>query len=339
MINLIRKLTLIFMLLISLNAGDFEFYKKSCDEGYMTFCQGLGFMYEEGKEIKQDYIKAEQLYKKSCKNGDYMGCMGLERLAKMYYNQLDYIKSKILFHELCNNNHINSCYNLAVQYEESKNYLEAEKLYTKACKKNHFNACTNLGFLYYNGQGITKNYSKSFKLFNKSCDGNNIIGCYNLGLMYADAQFVKQNINKAYSLFEKVCDAGEKEGCQTLDRLKKIILLSHNINAKEIINPINPICINDVKRATYTMMLTDGQDESTSMDIAFTIAKNLSNKKNKEAVYTVYEYENTNKYHFGVIKENNECTLTYIGYTKNKKSYVNMIKYIDKQPIIGCFCK
>ena len=48
--------------------------QKACDGGNTLGCVMLGAMYEEGKGVKQDYLKAAELYKKACDGGNARGC-------------------------------------------------------------------------------------------------------------------------------------------------------------------------------------------------------------------------------------------------------------------------
>jgi tetratricopeptide (TPR) repeat protein len=69
------------------------FYTKACDLNYGLGCSNIGWMYEEGKMMKQDYQKAKKLYKKGCDlNNGYSCC----NLGGIYYdgNGVDINKSK-----------------------------------------------------------------------------------------------------------------------------------------------------------------------------------------------------------------------------------------------------
>ncbi len=55
------------------NAGDYakavKLYKMAVKQGDIDAQYALGFMYEEGKGVKQDYAKARELYMKAAKQG------------------------------------------------------------------------------------------------------------------------------------------------------------------------------------------------------------------------------------------------------------------------------
>jgi len=59
--------------------GDYQkavqFYQAACDEGNTGgCCSNLGFLYQNGKGVKQDYQKAAQFYQKACDEGEALGC-------------------------------------------------------------------------------------------------------------------------------------------------------------------------------------------------------------------------------------------------------------------------
>ena len=84
--------------------------KKACDEGNARGCTNLGFMYEKGRGVKQDYFKAKELFGKACDGGDAKGCFNL---GVMYANgqevKQDYFKAKELFGKACDGEYAEGC--------------------------------------------------------------------------------------------------------------------------------------------------------------------------------------------------------------------------------------
>jgi tetratricopeptide (TPR) repeat protein len=91
------------------------FYTKACDLNYGLGCSNIGWMYEEGKMMKQDYQKAKKLYKKGCDlNNGYSCC----NLGGIHYdgNGVDINKSKAkeLYKKGCSLKHKKSCNRLKI---------------------------------------------------------------------------------------------------------------------------------------------------------------------------------------------------------------------------------
>ena len=61
--------------------GDYQkaaqLYQKACDGGDAMGCTKLGYLYADGKGVRQDYQKAAQLYQKACDSGEAAGCYNL----------------------------------------------------------------------------------------------------------------------------------------------------------------------------------------------------------------------------------------------------------------------
>jgi uncharacterized protein len=55
---------------------------ESCNYEYMWGCYSLGELYDEGKKVTKDLVKAKSYYEKSCKMGDKVSCVRLKQLNK-----------------------------------------------------------------------------------------------------------------------------------------------------------------------------------------------------------------------------------------------------------------
>jgi len=60
-----------------LEAKTFEENKIGCKAGEAKACSDLGVMYEYGKEVKHDSVKAKSVWEKACKLGETRACFNL----------------------------------------------------------------------------------------------------------------------------------------------------------------------------------------------------------------------------------------------------------------------
>lgn len=60
-----------------------RYYKQSCDLNYARGCSNLGFMYNDGGHIRQNYRQARYYYLKACDLKDPIGCYNI---ATLFYN-------------------------------------------------------------------------------------------------------------------------------------------------------------------------------------------------------------------------------------------------------------
>ena len=64
--------------------GDYQkaaqLYQKACDSGEAVGCFGLGFLYQSGQGVKQNFSTAKQYYGKACDLGFQIGCNWYRKL-------------------------------------------------------------------------------------------------------------------------------------------------------------------------------------------------------------------------------------------------------------------
>ena len=111
-------------------------------------CCSLGIEYQNGVDVKQDFIKAKFYFEKSCNLNDDLGCL---HLGYSYYNGRGGEQS----------------FRKALQYFE------------KSCKLGNQWGCFNAGIIYVDGQGVRQDKSKAKEYFGKTCDLGKKEGCDN----------------------------------------------------------------------------------------------------------------------------------------------------------------
>ena len=71
------------------NKGDHqkaaELYQKACDSREAGGCLGLGFLYQKGQGVKQNFSTAKQYYGKACDLGLQFGCDSYRKLNEKGY--------------------------------------------------------------------------------------------------------------------------------------------------------------------------------------------------------------------------------------------------------------
>ena len=71
------------------NKGDYqkavELYQKACDGGAALGCYNLGFLYENGQGVGQNFSTAKQYYGKACDLGLQFGCDSYRKLNEKGY--------------------------------------------------------------------------------------------------------------------------------------------------------------------------------------------------------------------------------------------------------------
>ncbi|MCE2029791.1 caspase family protein [Sessilibacter corallicola] len=193
----------------------------NCNNGNTSDCVSLGYDFDIGDGVPQNYTKASELYLKGCEGGEARGCTNLGVLYEKGRGVTqNYTKARDLYLKGCEGGEARGCTNLGVLYEKGRgvtqNYTKARDLYLKGCEGGNAYGCTNLGVLYEKGRGVTQNYTKARELYLKGCEGGNVNGCTNLGYLYDEGRGVTQNYTKARDLYLKGCEGGEARGCTNL---------------------------------------------------------------------------------------------------------------------------
>ena len=104
----------------------FKIWKPLADKGDAQAQYNLGFLYENGQGVLQNYTKAAKYYSLAAEQ-----------------------------------NYVSAQNNLGVMYKNGQgvlqNYTEAVKYLRLAAEQNHADAQNNLGVMYYNGKGVKQN--------------------------------------------------------------------------------------------------------------------------------------------------------------------------------------
>jgi len=157
----------------------FAMFQAGADRGNATSMTNLGWLYEKGFGVAQDYAKARKWYEEAADKDDG-----------------------------------NAMYNLGLLYAKgqgmARDYAKARKWYEKAADIGHPGAMTNLGVLYDNGQGMAQDYAKAREWYEKAAAKDNANAMVSLGLLYAKGQGMAQDYARAREWFEKAADKGDE---------------------------------------------------------------------------------------------------------------------------------
>ncbi len=197
----------------SIQEGEAAFEQKQYDDAFRyyfphkehtlfkSFNQGqLGFMYDMGFGVRQDYSEAMKWYLKAAEKGD----------ARAEYN-------------------------LGIFYERGlsnrQDYKKAVEWYLKAAEHHLADAQFNLGFLYEKGLGVTQNYREATEWYRKAAEQGDADAQVNLGFIYETAQGLPQDLKEAVKWYKKASDQGDAEGSYNFARLA-----SNSLSSQELIN-------------------------------------------------------------------------------------------------------
>lgn len=197
----------------SITEGETAFEQKQYDDAFRYYFphkehnlfkslnQGqLGFMYDMGYGVRQDYSEALKWYMKAAEKGDHR-----------------------------------AEFNLGVFYEKGlgtrQDYRKAIEYYTKAAQNNLTEAQYNLGVLFEKGLGVTQNFKEAVSWYRKAAELGDTEAQVNLGYLYETAQGVSKDLNEAIKWYKKASELGDAEGAYNYARIA-----SNSLSSQEEIN-------------------------------------------------------------------------------------------------------
>ncbi len=191
---------------------------EDCGKGAHKGCTDLGYSYQMGHGVRQDYARALSLYRLGCDRGSSTGC---SNLGFMYDKALGVKRSSglaiKLYRQGCDEGSALGCSNLGTMYQTGdgveKSYPRAHDLYKYGCEHGNALACRNQGRMYDKGIGMGENFPRAAALYLKACEGGDGGGCTNLGILYENGTGVKKSPTRALHLYKKSCQKGRALGC------------------------------------------------------------------------------------------------------------------------------
>jgi TPR repeat protein len=148
----------------------------------------LGYMYEKGIEVEQDYKQAAGWYDKAIRRGNPYG---MARMAWLY------VKGKGV----------------------DRDYDKAWSLSEHAAKYNNPFGLSVLGYLYEHGDAVFRDYERALELYHQGAEQNSRFAMFRLGNMYQRGKGVSDDKNEAIKWYRRAADLGHEKSAQRLQEL------------------------------------------------------------------------------------------------------------------------
>lgn len=159
------------------------------EKGYGKAQFRIGWLYERGAGVPQDYAKAREWYAKAMANGDVDA---LARTGMLYEFGLgvekDYSKAAEFYRRAISQGSGLGYAHLGYLYETGKGValdrVQAAEHYRRGVDMGNYLAVTRLGFLYQTGRGVTRDEYKAVELYKQGVDHGQPLAMVRLGQMY-----------------------------------------------------------------------------------------------------------------------------------------------------------
>ena len=155
-----------------------EELRAEAEKGNVQAQFKLGWVYDQGDEVEQDYSKAAKWYLKAAEKGNK-----------------------------------NAQFSLGYFYEYGKgvgqDYEEAVECYRKSAEQGHTTAMLFLGKCYEYGRGVAVDKAEAVRLYQKAADLGNRVAQNTLAFCYEVGLGTQCDINKALMYYLKAAEQGE----------------------------------------------------------------------------------------------------------------------------------
>lgn len=157
----------------------------------------LGFMYEQGKGVAQDYAEAVRWYRLAAEQGHTWAQYTLGFMSEHGEGMLqDYAKSAHWYHLAAERGHADSQLGIGSMYERGlglpQDYAEAARWYRRAAEQGLAIAQTNLSLMYGLGRGVPQDDAEAVRWLRLSAEQGHADAQNYLGLMHEHGRGVPQ---------------------------------------------------------------------------------------------------------------------------------------------------
>lgn len=191
--------------------------KQLAEEGNAVAQRYLGYMYDAGYGVKQNFVISADWYRKAAEHGDasaqlnlgamYVDGEGVEQnysLAFEWYKKA--AEQGLKAAQKC----------LGAMYEDGlgveQDYELAVEWYRKAAEQGYADAQKLLGDMYYNGRGVETNMEVAAEWYRKAAEKGNTKAQCKLGNLYDDGDGVTQDHAIAAEWYRKAAENGSAHG-------------------------------------------------------------------------------------------------------------------------------
>lgn len=210
------------LLTVAQQAGDL-------DGGYY-----LGYIYEKGMGVTQDYKKAYDYYNRVVRSTSTAlndrDSINLSNIAiglmyiKGYGVGVDTDAALEHFTVASDNSSPKASYYIGQMYEKGigveKDYEKAMEYYLKAADFDFAPALNQIGYLYYNGFGVDVDFASAVYYQKLAALQGYAIAQVNLGFLYENGYGVERNLETALSYYEMAANSGYEGATEAVVRVK-----------------------------------------------------------------------------------------------------------------------
>lgn len=179
-----------------------ELYKEATEEGNEMSPNNIGYMYMQGRGVKQDYGEAVKWLNIAAERGCLLAHINLSELYEKGLGVAQSDKEAIRHLTIAaDGGHSTALNNLAHYYMSGKagpqRVADAIPLFKKAIEQKNYSAMSNLGLMYEEGHGCKPDLAEATRLYMVAAKNGDLYANNNLGNLYKRGVGVQRDYKKA----------------------------------------------------------------------------------------------------------------------------------------------
>jgi TPR repeat protein len=189
-------------------------YRKAAALGDAAAQSDLGWLYQNGFGVAQDYGQAMSWYRMAADLGN---AVAQNNLANLYQNALgapqDYGKAMEWYRKAADQGNASAQSNIGWLYRHGlgvpQDYGQAVSWYRLAADQGESAAQNNLGDAYQKGLGVPSDFGQAMSWYRKAADQGDTTAQVNIGWLYRNGLGVPKDYGEAMEWFRKAADHGD----------------------------------------------------------------------------------------------------------------------------------
>jgi uncharacterized protein len=184
----------------------------------------LGYLYENGLGVDQDYQESANWYRRAADQGD---AFAQGNLGYLYENGLgvpqNYGTAADWYRRAADQGNSYAQNSLGYLYENGlgvpQDYGRAVDLYRRAAKQGEVPSQRNLGYLYENGYGVVQDYAEAAAWYRRAAEQDDAFAQASLGYLYESGFGVAEDRGEAAAWYRRAAEQGDSYAQAGLGRL------------------------------------------------------------------------------------------------------------------------
>jgi TPR repeat protein/class 3 adenylate cyclase len=190
--------------------------RQAADSGDSQAMTIVGWMYQRGWAVSQDYVEAMKWFRKGAVANPANPASAAE-IGQLYLTgagvQQDYAEAMRWFRRAADAGSAFGMWKVGILYQNGwgahKDYNEASNWFTKAADAGEVRAMGSIGLLYQDGRGVHRDFGQALLWFQKGAAAGNRDDMRRVGFLYEHGWGIRKNYDEAMKWYRQASVVGD----------------------------------------------------------------------------------------------------------------------------------